>query len=161
MIKTTNYIKREQDYAIRIAAFLGSKYPDGYYSISEISRLLFITHPVATKVIYKLTKQGVLKTLRGRNGGIALNQNPATLSFYDILTAVGFNSSMNDCIINPGICPLVKMCKVHLYFLNIEKNIIQSLKETFLSSFIFGKEDLVSIYRDGLTENEHKSMIST
>ncbi len=160
MLKSSNFIKREHDYAIRIAAFLGSKYPDGYYSIAEISRRLFITHAVSTKVIYKLSKEGLFKTIRGRNGGIALAKDPETITFFDILTAAGFNASVNDCIINPGICPLVKMCRVHLYFLNLEKNIHQSLKETYLSSFIFDEEDLLPVQDQVLPLKGEESLIS-
>ncbi len=159
MSKYSNFIKREYDYAIRIAAFLGSTYPDGYRTISEISRLLFITHSVTTKIAHKLSKKGLLKSMRGRNGGIALAKDPSTISLFDVLTGVEFNSSLNNCIINPGICPLIKMCKVHLYFLDMEKNIHQSLKNTYLSSFIFGEDDLLPVYNKSIEKEDKEAVI--
>ncbi|MBC8216094.1 MAG: Rrf2 family transcriptional regulator [Candidatus Marinimicrobia bacterium] len=144
MSKYNSFIKREYDYAIRIAAFLGSQYPDGYRSISDVSRLLMISHSITSKIAHKLQKTGILKSYRGRNGGIALAKDPNTISFYNILEAMGFNSTMNDCIVDPGICPLVDMCKVHLYFLNMEKDIHHSLKNTFTSSFLFKEDDLIT-----------------
>jgi len=139
-----SFVKREDDYAIRISAFLASEYPNGFRAISDIANRLALTKPIASKIIHKLKKGNIVTSVRGRNGGVKLVNNPKTTSFLDILTAVGYNSTMNECLKNPSICPLVSFCKINLFWEKIELNIIDTLSKTYLSDFVIYESDLTT-----------------
>lgn len=144
MIKYSSFIKREYDYAIRISAYLASILPGGHRSITDISNSLLLTKPITSKIVHKLKKNQILESVRGRNGGVKLTKNPKNLSFLDILTAMNFNSTLNECLKNPAICPLVSSCKIHIYFGNLEQNLLDTLENTFVSEFIISENSLKS-----------------
>ena len=140
-------IKREFDYAIRICAYLAGKKGQGPVSISHISQKLFITRPFATKIVYRLKQYKILNTTQGKEGGVSLNVNPKTLSVYNILEAIGFDGSINECLKVPGFCPLVKTCKIHSFFIEQEEILLQSFKNKMIKDFVILESDLIQNIR--------------
>ena len=139
------FIKREYDYAIRICAYLGAYYNDCLKSVSQVSKKLLITLPFTTKIVHQLKNKNIIETVQGKYGGIKLKKAPEQLSFFDVLNAVGFDSTINECIKIPGICPLQVTCKVHRFFNDQEMKLIDSLRNAKISDFIIRDEDLAAI----------------
>ncbi len=137
-----SFITRENDYAIRICAYLAGNYDSGPIPLSEISRKLFITRAFAHKIVHRLKRNKIIATVQGKHGGIYLKKHPEKLSIYDILTAMGFNSTMNECVVKPQICPLVAGCKIHLFFMELEEYLLKQLKERKIIDFSITDEVL-------------------
>jgi len=138
------FFTRENDYAIRMCAYLAGKGNNQPVPISDLSKKLFITRPFATKIIYNLKINNIVDTVQGKTGGVFLRKDPNTLSIYTILKALGFNSSLNECLHKPGFCPLQPTCKIHVFFLEQENKLIDTLKNKFINEFIFYDDDLIS-----------------
>lgn len=136
------FIKREYDYAIRICAYLASFYNEEHKSVPVISKNLYLTIPFTTKIVHQLKKNNIIETIQGKYGGIKLKVSPNKLSFYDILYAMGFDMTINECLRNPGICPLVDNCKIHRFFLSQENTIIENLKNTNINDFKITDDEL-------------------
>jgi len=137
------FIKREYDYAIRICAYLASFYKKEFIAVPDISKKLYLTVPFTTKIIHQLKNKNILETAQGKYGGIRLKISPHKLTFYDILYAMGFDMTINECLKNPRICPIVKTCKVHRFFLFQEDIIIENLKNATINDFIITDDELV------------------
>jgi len=135
-------IKREFDYAIRICAYLAGNYNSGPISLSKVAEKLFITRPFATKIVYKLKKNKIIATVQGKEGGVFLNQIPNELSIFSILQAMGFDSTINECIKHQKLCPLVATCKIHQFFSDQEKIMINAFKGKMISEFAFSDKEL-------------------
>ena len=139
------FIKREYDYAIRICAYLASFYGQNkYVPVTAIAKKLFLTVPFTTKIIHQLKKQNLLATTQGKYGGIRLKQAPDKLSIFDVLNAMGFDMTVNECLRTPGICPLVKHCKIHLFFIDQERMLIDNLKNARIQDFVISDDELAS-----------------
>ena len=138
------FVKREYDYAIRICAYLANFYPEGHVSVPEISKKLFLTVPFTTKIIHQLKIGKIIKTVQGKYGGIRLLIAPEKLSFYAVLEAMGFDMTINECLKNPSICPLIASCQIHLFFGNQEKMIIDNLKSARIADFIITEDQLAN-----------------
>lgn len=139
------FIKREYDYAIRICAYLASfEVQKNYVPVPTIAKKLFLTVPFTTKIVHQLKKQDLIATTRGRYGGIRLKRTRDKLSLFDVLNAMGFNMTVNECVRTPGICPLVKHCKIHLYFIDQERMLIDNLKNALIQDFIISDDELDS-----------------
>jgi Rrf2 family nitric oxide-sensitive transcriptional repressor len=106
---------KEYDYSLRICAYLAGSYQNKI-SIRQLSEKLFITLPFTTKIIYKLKTFGILKTERGKSGGVILAKDPKHLSLFEILTAMGLLKKVSECITEDGFCPLKTPCKIHSFF---------------------------------------------
>lgn len=137
------FIKREYDYAIRICAYLANFYKKEYISVPDISKKLYLTVPFTTKIIHQLKNNNIIETVQGKYGGIRLKVSPNKLTFYDILYAMGFDMTINECLRNPGICPLVDNCKIHRFFLSQENTIIENLKNATINNFLITDDELV------------------
>lgn len=136
------FIKREYDYAIRICAYLSNFYKKEYLSVPEVSKRLFLTVPFTTKIVHQLKNKNIIETIQGKYGGIRLKVSPTKLTLHDILFAMGFDMTINECLKNPGICPIVNNCKVHRFFLSQEQMIIENLKNATINDFTITDEEL-------------------
>jgi len=138
------FIKREYDYAIRICAYLANFYPDKHIPVPEVSKKLFLTIPFTTKIVHQLKKGKIIDTVQGKYGGIKLLIEPKKLSFYDVLDAMGFDMTVNECLKNPQICPLISSCKIHRFFGGQEQMIIDNLKSARIADFIITDDQLAN-----------------
>lgn len=137
-----SFITREYDYAIRICAYLAGNINNGTVSVARIAEALYLTKPFTTKIIFKLRKKKIVGTVQGKEGGIFLNHPPEKLSLFTILRAIDFDSTINECVKNPAICPLVATCKIHSFFIQQENIIINNFKNTMIAEFAFSDRDL-------------------
>ncbi len=136
------FIKREYDYAIRICAYLAGFNKKEHKSVPEVSKKLYLTVPFTTKIVHKLKNNNIIETIQGKYGGIRLKVSPNKLSLYDILYAMGFDMTINECLKNPSICQLIDYCKVHRFFLSQEDMIIETLKSATINNYIITDEEL-------------------
>lgn len=136
------FIKREYDYAIRICSYLAGFNEKEHKSVPKISKKLYLTVPFTTKIVHQLKNSNIIETVQGKYGGIRLKRSPNELSFFDILNAMGFDMTINECLKNPGICPIVKNCKIHRFFLSQEQTIIENLKDATIKDFIITDDEL-------------------
>jgi len=141
------FIKREYDYAIRICAYLASHYLKEAVPIPQICRNLFISRPYVNKIVHQLKHSGVLLTTQGKFGGVNLKIDPRKLSFLDVLTAMGFNSTLNECVINPNVCPLVVICHIHEFWAEQEEKLLDELKKRKIADYTIRDEDLAVFHK--------------
>jgi DNA-binding IscR family transcriptional regulator len=78
----------------------------------------------------------------GKYGGIKLEKAPSKISFYHVLSAMGFDLTINECLKNPTICPLISDCKIHRFFGQQELTIVDNLKSAMISDFIITDQQL-------------------
>lgn len=135
-------IKREYDYAIRICAFLAGHYQQGAMPLSLISDRLLIPNSFARKIVHKLRLSGMINSVQGKYGGILLSKQPDQISILDILEAMDYNSAVNECLVNPAICPLVNLCKIHIFFSEVNSMVLNAFREKKISDFAITENDL-------------------
>ena len=92
-------VTRRCDYACRIlrAAY---KSGDSYVSVSDIAEQEDIPYAFARSIQHDLVKGGLIKTVRGARGGLALNCDPAAVTLLEVLEAVQGPVSMSLCAYN-------------------------------------------------------------
>ncbi len=130
-------ISREQDYALRIVAYLAGLKSGETLSVKELSKKLAISKSFAARIVHKLKNSGILGTVQGKFGGVFLKANPEELSLLDVLKIVGFNSRLNACLYDDYICPFEDICKFHTFFIKLEKQILDTLSKKKINEFQF------------------------
>ena len=136
------FIKREYDYAIRICAYLAGFEHKKPVPLPKVAKVLFITKPFATKIVHKLMNAGITGSVQGKAGGIYLNENPSSLSLFNILKAMQFNSTLNECIHDHHRCPLIKTCKIHEFFIAAEQDLLDKFKNKMISDLVIKDTDI-------------------
>jgi Rrf2 family nitric oxide-sensitive transcriptional repressor len=110
--------------------------------ISKLAEALAISRPIAAKVIHQLNKRKLTASLQGRYGGVYLSRDPNEISILDILKAMDFRSTLNECIINHTVCPLVGKCRIHQFFEEQEQILFKSFDQKKISDFAIQDEEL-------------------
>lgn len=102
-------ITRRCDYACRIlrAAY---KSGDAYVSVSDIAEDESIPYAFARSIQHDLVKGGLIKTVRGARGGLALNCDPASVTMLEVLEAIQGPVSISLCAIDPEYCEKQEGC---------------------------------------------------
>lgn len=141
MMKTLSLISREQDYALRMTAYLAGLEKEKFISIPSLAEKLYISQNFASRIVHKLKKASITGALQGKYGGIYLKADPKTLSVYDVLSAIGFKVKFNDCLRANFSCELSFGCKFHYFFAIEEKAFIDKLKEQMVWDYIIKIKD--------------------
>jgi len=135
-----SFIKREADYAIRIAAFLAGQ--KGLVKIDYICEKLFLNKPIVIKIIHKLSKCGIIVSETGRHGGVALSPDAVDLSLLDILKCMEFVNSINICVDQPEKCLLNPICNITVFFKQLQDDVEKKLHSAKLKDFVFTEDRL-------------------
>lgn len=98
------------DYTLRTLLHLGSN-RDRLVTIQEIADLHGISKNHLMKVVNELGRNGVIETVRGRNGGFRLNHEPRDINVGAVVRMAESDFYMAECF-NPegNPCGLVKAC---------------------------------------------------
>jgi Rrf2 family transcriptional regulator, nitric oxide-sensitive transcriptional repressor len=100
------------DYTLRSLIYLGM-HRDRLVTIQDIADLHDISKNHLTKVIHQLGVNGLVETVRGRNGGLRLGREPEEINIgavvrqseSDFFMAECFDSEHNSCVLD-GDCYL-------------------------------------------------------
>lgn len=77
--------------------------------LAEATRLPF---PVVSKVLKILSREGLLNSQRGANGGYSLARRPEAVSVGEVLAALEGPLAMTECVDAPGDCRQEPVCPV-------------------------------------------------
>lgn len=99
------------DYALRTLMYLAAH--DGQHSIAEIARQYGISKNHLMKVAQRLVAEGFVNSIRGRSGGLVLNQPAAAINVGHVVRTLEeyggfvecFDGAGSNCIVTP-VCGL-------------------------------------------------------
>lgn len=131
------------DYALRTLIYLAAK--EEACTITEIAEGYQISRHHLVKVVHKLGQLGYLKTLRGKNGGIELNQAPEHINLGKLIQETEPHFRLVECMDNPqGNCCIIPVCKLKKILEKIKKELLASLSQYTLADMVTNKSQLAS-----------------
>jgi Rrf2 family protein len=74
-------------------------------SVRELSEMISVSEPHAAKVFQRLTRAGLVNSLRGPSGGVELAVPASKITLYEIYEAIEGKPSSDYCLINKKHCP--------------------------------------------------------
>ena len=133
-------VTREVDYAFRIVRCLS----DGKrHSMTEICEDQIIPQQFAYKIIKKLSDAGVIKSIRGVNGGCELTCDLKTLTLYDVIKVIDSDRYISECVKPGDECPWREgnddFCSVHVQLCKIQAVLDRELKKHTIYSILRSK----------------------
>lgn len=106
-------LSKSCEYGIRASLYLASLEREGYVSIREISERLDLSFPFLTKIFQKLTQAGLMESLRGPHGGIALAKPADQIRLLDLVVAIDGPELFEECVLGLPGCGVDKPCPIH------------------------------------------------
>jgi len=106
-------LTRQTNYAIRILMYCAAN--DGRLSrIPDIAEAYSLSELFLFKILQPLVENGLIETVRGRNGGVRLGKPADQITLFDVVRVTEDNFAMAECFENDAVdCPLVDSCGVN------------------------------------------------
>ena len=106
------YLSKFTDYSFRILMYLGNN-PDKLSTVDELSSILGLSTHHVKKIVYKLSTNNYILSLKGRNGGIKLGMDPKDINLGKLLEITEDNLDILECFsIENNTCSLNNCCKL-------------------------------------------------
>ena len=97
-------------YGLRLMVELGENWGNGPLSIREVSRRQEISEKYLEQIILQLSRAGLVKSIRGAQGGYVLTAPPEEISAGQVLRAVEGSLSPVECVDDGSECQKVDQC---------------------------------------------------
>jgi Rrf2 family transcriptional regulator, iron-sulfur cluster assembly transcription factor len=121
-------LSRQTDYASRIILHLSLSAPGVRISAREVAAARLIPASLVRRIVSQLAVAGLLKTSRGKEGGITLARAPSEISLLDVVQVMEGELLLNPCVGDPDGCPLSPRCSVHETWVMARSNLVDSLR---------------------------------
>jgi len=96
----------------------------------EIAAEMGVPRSFLAKILQKLVKADIVKSIRGVRGGFILSKRPESVSLLDVVRAIEGGVAMNRCAVDPSACDLSMDCSVHHVWVELSKKVEQFLERT-------------------------------
>jgi Rrf2 family iron-responsive transcriptional regulator len=106
-------LTRQTNYAIRILMYCTAN--QGQLSrIPEIAAAYSVSELFLFKILQPLVENGLVQTVRGRNGGVRLGKPANEITLFDVVRATEESFAMAECFENDAAdCPLIDSCALN------------------------------------------------
>lgn len=123
-------ITRQADYALRAMVFL-SRMPDGERAATKlIAEKQKIPPSFLAKIVSALSTRGLIDTLRGAHGGVALARPASEISLLEVIEAIDGPIALNECTVAPGNCDKADDCPLHDIWQETQDALVAKLRGT-------------------------------
>ncbi len=130
---------RQCEYALQAVLYLALKPPGEMTSIKELTKKLGLPYHFVAKILQRLTRKGLLNSLKGPTGGFTLGMPAKNITLFHIVEAIDGVDFTNTCVLGFPECSGKNPCAAHerwgalrdgIYTMLVEKNIAQMAAET-------------------------------
>ena len=131
------FLTKECDYGIRVirALAVGDKKTVEVIAMEEL-----IPSKYAYKIVKKVERAGLVKSIRGRNGGYVLTKSLDDFTLLDVITAVDSERYVNECLQEDSTCVFRsgpdKPCGVHLELVRLQGMIAEELNSKSMAQVL-------------------------
>lgn len=120
------------EYAIRAAIFIAQHTKNGgRVGIKDIAKGIDSPEHFIAKILQELSRQKIIQSAKGPNGGFFLDQTGTAPSLVDIVTAIDGDSLFTGCALGLKQCSATRPCPIHHEFKKIRteiQNVLQQAK---------------------------------
>ncbi|MDD3088790.1 MAG: Rrf2 family transcriptional regulator [Candidatus Omnitrophica bacterium] len=128
-------IKRDTDYAIRALCHIASA-PERSHTAKELEKALDLPLPFLRKLLQKLGKKGLLRSIKGRSGGFKLTAPAERISVLQVIEIFQGKLKLTQCFFRKKVCPRQKICKLKKRMDSIEKTVLLSIERIKISDIV-------------------------
>ncbi|WP_207942575.1 hypothetical protein DOK78_001846 [Enterococcus sp. DIV2402] len=96
------------DYALHTMVLLAEKHQEPPISVVELAEYQTISPTYLSKILTKLSKEGLVKAISGANGGYSIRNDWESISFLDIIQAIEGKQSIFECYVHDNPKCVVK-----------------------------------------------------
>ena len=112
--------------------------PNRFLLLSDIARPQNVSESYLSKIFQKLTREGLVKAVRGKRGGYALARSPEDISIGDVVRAMEAEAAqpMYHCLAEERCCAATPRCLLLGAFAEAERQMYAVLDGVSLADLI-------------------------
>lgn len=110
---------------------------NNYVSIREMSDELNISFHFLTKILQKLTAEGILQSHKGPKGGVLLGRPADMITVLDVVVAIDGEKVFNECVLGLPGCGSERPCPLHNNWVTVRED----LREMFSAKTLAATSD--------------------
>jgi Rrf2 family transcriptional regulator, cysteine metabolism repressor len=104
--------------------------------LSDIAKRQEISEKYLEQIATQLNKGGIVKTLRGRNGGYLLNRPDTEIKVSDVIEVLEGPICVVDCVNEPDSCSRVAICSTRDLWTMLTGKIAEALSGITLADLV-------------------------
>jgi Rrf2 family protein len=137
-------LTREADYALRTMLEVARGSTE-VTTTAHVSRRRLVPRPFLRKIVPRLTAAGLLRTRRGKRGGLTLARRAEEIDVLAVIDAVSGPVAVNRCVLRPDSCPLQPICPVHEVCRMVRDEMVRLLGSVHLSDMVARATELEAL----------------
>ena len=106
-------LRRNTDYALRMMVGLAKNFNGDPVSARHLATEGNFSYQLACKLLQRLHKAKLVKSVMGPNGGFVLSKAPNSVTLMEIIEPIQGGIRMNKCLIGGEGCEFETNCQVH------------------------------------------------
>jgi Rrf2 family protein len=124
------------EYAIRAMIFIAQQSKDGgKVGIKKIAKGIDSPEHFIAKILQELSRQNILQSTKGPNGGFYLNEHALNSSLADIVRVVDGDKLFTGCGLGLKQCSETHPCPIHYEFKKVRISLQKTLENARLGKF--------------------------
>jgi len=129
-------LSQTAEHALRAVLYLGRHEGRGLVSSQEIADALGAPPNYLSKILRMLAKRGILRSLRGPNGGFQLAAAPKHITPAQVVQAVDDVAVPATCLLGDRLCDPDDPCAVHERWSALSAQVLAPLQSTSIADLL-------------------------
>ena len=134
-------------YGLKAMFELALNQDNGPVSLKFIAKKQKISDQYLEQIFSSLKKSGLVKSVRGAQGGYLLSKNAEDITVGDILVVLEGPVALSDCVLDEDVCENPNMCVTKIVWEKMKKGI-----EDVIDSITL--KDMINDYNKNKLEND-------
>ena len=106
-------LTRSATYAVRAIVALAALQPGQYAQTSVVAEATDIPRNYLAKILFLLSRRGLVESQRGLGGGFRLSRDALAISLYEVIDSVEDVARWNECAFGEKQCTESRPCALH------------------------------------------------
>ena len=128
-------ISKLTDYGTLVMSGLASN-QDEFVTSASLADEIGVAPPTVAKLLKRLTRAGLVESLRGHQGGYRLARGPQQISVAEIIQALDGPLGLTDCSADEGSCDHEPNCNVKVNWQKISQVVANALDQVTLEQLL-------------------------
>jgi Rrf2 family transcriptional regulator, iron-sulfur cluster assembly transcription factor len=130
-------VSLQADYALRVLVDVATHQARGTAVVTrEIADRQHVPRVFLTKIVAQLASHGMLRTQRGKGGGVMLGRTPDAINLLDVIETFEGSLQFNQCAHDPKFCVLANGCIIRGFWRTAERHLKDFFRMRTLSDLL-------------------------
>jgi Rrf2 family transcriptional regulator, iron-sulfur cluster assembly transcription factor len=131
-------LTRSGEYGLKGMVFLAAQPRQQFSLVSEVSKQGNIPERFLAKIFQRLSKVGLLRSIRGARGGFALGKPASEITMKAVIEAIEGPIALNRCLLREGECEEEPGCPLHGVLEEAQERFVEVLERTTMEDLAKG-----------------------